>query len=80
VRGRLRGVPEQTNGVDFVALRRRGLLAIGPDGIVWMIMPDAGFWTLYAVSVAEGTTPVHSAFTRRGCVARVVLAYSPLGF
>jgi len=79
MKGSLRGVPEQTNGVDFVGLRRRGLLAIGPDGLVWMILPDSGFWTLYAVSVSEGTAPVHSAFTRRGAVARVVLAYSPLG-
>jgi hypothetical protein len=75
----IRGVPEYTHGVDIVALRGSGLLAIGPDGQVWMIVRRGGVWVLYLVSVAIRSQVIWTAYTRRGCLGVLLGRYNPLG-
>lgn len=75
----IRGLPEHTYGVDFVPLRDRGLLAVGPDGRVWMIVKRPGCWVLLRVDVARGQLVVWTSYTRRGAVGALLLVYVPLG-
>lgn len=71
----VRGVPNDTQGVDFVDARDGGLVAVGPDGVVYRIVGYAGAWRVYRLSAYIEARVLWVAWTRRGAVRALVGFY-----
>jgi len=73
----IRGVPEQTHGVDFVAARNGGLVCISTTGDVYRIVRgESGGWQVWSLRVVRSRL-IWVGWTRRSCVRLVVGIYRP---